>query len=211
MALSPPRSLQPESVEAAKDEAVQDVSQDEIPDTAPKHNYLSAVRNSAKEGARQAAERQSLEEEQESTRRRRLLTAAGVAVACLAVAALLFRFHPGGHGVTKALSMAAAPHTARQLRAVAPRTPLDRLTELANKGDARAELVIGLKYLKGDGIAPNDVQAAQWLRTRGERRRSNCGKSSWSALSVRSWRQGRCRMGRCAGTQLRQHMAIAMR
>jgi TPR repeat protein len=147
----------------AKGEEVREASQEETLEANSKHGYLSAVRNSAKEGARQAAERQSLEEE-EGTRRRRLLTAAGVAVVCLALAGLLFRFHPGAHGVSQAQSMAIAPRAVpQQLHAVVPSTPLDRLTDLANKGNARAELVIGLKYLKGDGIVASDTQAARWL------------------------------------------------
>ena len=150
--------------ESANGENVREASQEEAPEANPKLGYLSAVRNSAKEGARQAAERQSLEEEEESMRRRRLLTAAGVAVVCLALAGLLFRFHPGTHGVSTAQSMAIAPSAMpQQLHAAVPRTPLDRLTDLANKGNARAELVIGLKYLKGDGIVANDTQAARWL------------------------------------------------
>lgn len=129
--------------------------------------YLSAVRNSAKEGARQAAEREFALEEEQNTRRKRLLTAAGVAVACLVVLGVLFRFHPGSHGVPAAQSKAMAPAAVRAAPRMAQmadsRAPLDRLTALANKGDARAELVIGLKYLKGDGIAANDAEAARWL------------------------------------------------
>lgn len=42
-------------------------------------------------------------------------------------------------------------------------SPLDKLTALANSGNAKAELVVGLKYLDGDGIAVNEVDAAKWL------------------------------------------------
>jgi localization factor PodJL len=42
-------------------------------------------------------------------------------------------------------------------------TPLDRLTQLANAGNARAELVVGLKYLDGDGVPVNEANAAKWL------------------------------------------------
>jgi localization factor PodJL len=41
--------------------------------------------------------------------------------------------------------------------------PLDRLTQLANAGNARAELVVGLKYLDGDGVPMNEANAAKWL------------------------------------------------
>lgn len=41
--------------------------------------------------------------------------------------------------------------------------PLDRLTTAANAGNPRAQLIVGLKYLDGDGISANDGEAAKWL------------------------------------------------
>ncbi|MGZ5936844.1 MAG: hypothetical protein ACXWLK_05555 [Rhizomicrobium sp.] len=41
--------------------------------------------------------------------------------------------------------------------------PLDKLTALANSGNAKAELVVGLKYLDGDGVAVSETDAAKWL------------------------------------------------
>jgi len=56
-------------------------------------------------------------------------------------------------------------HGAPTAPAHAPATlsPLDKLTALANAGNAKAELVVGLKYLDGDGVAVNEVDAAKWL------------------------------------------------
>lgn len=127
--------------------------------------YLANVRNLAKEGARQAAERESVEEEEQGARRRKLLMAGGAALVSLAAAAMLFHFHPGDHGVSAAQSKAIAPMTSRAVpgKVQSSRAPLDRLSALAGKGDARAELVIGLKYLKGDGIAANDAEAVRWI------------------------------------------------
>lgn len=42
-----------------------------------------------------------------------------------------------------------------------PAAPLDHLTALANAGNAKAELIVGLKYL--DGVPANDTEAAKWL------------------------------------------------
>ena len=47
-------------------------------------------------------------------------------------------------------------------------TPLDKLTQLANAGNARAELVVGLKYLDGDGVAVSNTDAAKWLERAAE-------------------------------------------
>ncbi len=40
---------------------------------------------------------------------------------------------------------------------------LDRVTALANAGNSRAELIVGLKYLDGEGVPANDKEAAKWL------------------------------------------------
>jgi len=40
---------------------------------------------------------------------------------------------------------------------------LDRLTALANGGNPKAETIVGLKYLNGEGVAVNEAQAFKWL------------------------------------------------
>jgi localization factor PodJL len=40
----------------------------------------------------------------------------------------------------------------------------DRLTALADGGNARAQLLMGLKYLDGNGVAVNETIAAKWLQ-----------------------------------------------
>jgi TPR repeat protein len=169
LAWSPPA----DEPEPAADESTPETDTVAEPDKAsedePRHAYLSAVRSLAKEGARQAAERESVEEAEKEVRRRKVYVAAGVAVACLGVIGLLFKFHPGSHGVSLAQSKISVPVAASAARpplhsaSNGSLAPLDALTARANKGDARAELVIGLKYLSGDGVPANDAQAARWL------------------------------------------------
>jgi len=60
----------------------------------------------------------------------------------------------------------SAPQGASQQTASIP--ALDRLTALANSGNAKAETVVGLKYLNGDGVAVNEAQAAKWLERAAE-------------------------------------------
>ncbi len=140
---------------------------DEAEEENSKHSYLSAVRSLAKEGARQAAERETMFEEERQTRRRRMVAAAGVAIVCLGVIGVLFVFHPGSHGISVAQSRPnpAAVHAARSATHMAL-APLDRLSALAEKGDAPAELLVGLKYLEGGG---NDMLAARWLARAADR------------------------------------------
>jgi localization factor PodJL len=45
---------------------------------------------------------------------------------------------------------------------------LDRLTQLANAGNAKAETIVGLKYLNGEGVPVNEAQAAKWLERAAE-------------------------------------------
>lgn len=42
-------------------------------------------------------------------------------------------------------------------------SPFERLSSLADTGSAKAELLVGLKYLDGDGVSENDAEAAKWL------------------------------------------------
>jgi localization factor PodJL len=45
----------------------------------------------------------------------------------------------------------------------AVQSPIDKLTALANTGDSKGELLLGLKYLDGNGVAVNEAEAARWL------------------------------------------------
>jgi len=121
-----------------------------------KHAYLTAVRGIAKEGARQAAEREAEFEEERARRRRRMMAAAAIAILSLGAAGALFVFRPGSHGVSQAQSK-PAPVASPMHPTLAP---LDRLSALAEKGNAPAELLIGLKYLEG---GHDDALAAHWL------------------------------------------------
>ena len=61
-----------------------------------------------------------------------------------------------------------APSTAAQTPAAPqqiarPMSPLEKLTAQAGQGNAKAELLVGLKYLDGDGAPVNEAEAAKWL------------------------------------------------
>jgi len=63
---------------------------------------------------------------------------------------------------------AAGPQTAAPAGTPGAATPLDRLLSKAKAGDSRAQLVLGLKYLDGDGVAASDSEAVRWLRRAAE-------------------------------------------
>jgi localization factor PodJL len=78
-------------------------------------------------------------------------------------------------------SVAKAPETTNQLMttsiapkaaAALPATPspaaaavsgMQKLVAMANTGDSRAQLLLGLKYLEGNGVAANEAESARWL------------------------------------------------
>ncbi len=71
------------------------------------------------------------------------------------------------HRVPQARSAPPANQGAQQAMQPAPRLnqmpALDRISALASRGNAKAETIIGLKYLDGDGVSVNEVEAAKWL------------------------------------------------
>jgi localization factor PodJL len=63
----------------------------------------------------------------------------------------------------QATAPAAAAPTPSATKPAAAISPTDRLAAAANTGNAKAELLLGLKYLDGDGMAVNEAEAARWL------------------------------------------------
>ena len=76
------------------------------------------------------------------------------------------------HAVPAANSATSPPTTAPAVHAAPTRmattAPIDKLTALATSGNAKAELVVGLKYLDGDGVAVSETDAAKWLERAAE-------------------------------------------
>ncbi|MBV9571096.1 MAG: SEL1-like repeat protein, partial [Alphaproteobacteria bacterium] len=64
------------------------------------------------------------------------------------------RLHPTARNAAVAAPAAAvAP----------PAGPLQKLASLANTGDSKAQLLLGLKHLEGSGTPVNEAEAARWL------------------------------------------------
>ncbi|MBV8978966.1 MAG: SEL1-like repeat protein [Alphaproteobacteria bacterium] len=140
--------------EAVPNEPESRAAEDALSEEAKPH-YLAAVRNLANEGARQAAQRENEIAEERRMRRRRMIVAGGIAATCLVVLGALVAFRPGAHGVSVARSF---PNPAFKHAPVL--APLDRLTQLADRGNADAELLVGLKYLSRTG---QEASALRWL------------------------------------------------
>ena len=111
--------------------------------------------------------------------RRRHYVIAGCAAVLAFVLGAFVAFYVGearGHELAATLAQpkqSQARKTVPRPRKPAPvkvtsAAPLDRLTGLAEAGNPKAELIVGLKYLHGDGAAPDQPMAAQWIRRAAE-------------------------------------------
>jgi localization factor PodJL len=65
-------------------------------------------------------------------------------------------------------SAASALQASASPRQIASMPALDRLSALANAGNPKAEMIVGLKYLDGDGVTVNESEAAKWLERAAE-------------------------------------------
>jgi AcrR family transcriptional regulator len=107
-----------------------------------------------------------------------------VIVACAAIIAFVagafVAFYVGeAQGRTLLVSVTGAAQQQTELKPVrmkfspppvraSTQTPLDHLSSLANAGDAKAELIVGLKYLHGEGVVVSIPEAAKWIRRAAE-------------------------------------------
>ncbi|MFL6688776.1 MAG: hypothetical protein ACJ8IR_01105 [Alphaproteobacteria bacterium] len=64
---------------------------------------------------------------------------------------------------TSVAPKAAAALPAMPAAAAAPVPEMQKLAALANTGDSRAQMLLGLKYLEGNGVAANEAESARWL------------------------------------------------
>jgi localization factor PodJL len=59
--------------------------------------------------------------------------------------------------------IAPAPAAVSAATPAAPASPMQKLASLANTGDAKAQLLLGLDYLEGKGTKVNEAEATRWL------------------------------------------------
>ena len=105
-------------------------------------------------------------------RRGRTLLLAGLAPTAVLVAGFfVYSANMSGVNLTRPAVVTSTAHTPLVLASL-PQTessgPLDRLAASAKSGDAKAELLLGLKYLQGDGRPQDQSQAFHWLQRAAE-------------------------------------------
>lgn len=128
--------------------------------------YLTAARNAAKA----AATLSRIEEDEHSgslTQRTKMLLIAGVALLAM-IAGAVFVLHtlPAKPQAMQfaAISPAMADVGTGTTRIhLSPAAVTSRVAALATRGNVKAEVLTGLNYLNGEGVAKSDVQAAIWL------------------------------------------------
>jgi TPR repeat protein len=140
----------------------------EKPLTAAADTYLSAARRAAQAAAALADMEKT---EKKKTKfppwlsRTNMLVAGGVVVFFVLGAMVSYAI---GQNVGRSTPIRViVPRSALQHKSqpvnTAAITPLDKLSALASTGNPRAELLIGLRYLKGDGSPANKPEAAKWI------------------------------------------------
>lgn len=140
----------------------------EKPLAAAADTYLSAARRAA-QAAAALADMELAEKEKKKTKfppwlnRANMLVAGGIAIFFVLGAMVSYAI---GQNVGRSTPVrVVVPRSALQHKSppTAAITPLDKLSALASTGNPRAELLIGLRYLKGEGGPANKPEAAKWL------------------------------------------------
>ena len=158
----PPVEIAPVEFEPAKPEAAP-----EKPLTAAADSYLSAARRAAQTAAALA----EIEQAEKKTKlpswlNRTNATIAGLVAVFFILGALVS--YAVGENVGRSTPIRiVVPRNAIQHTPVPAKTalatPLDKLSALARAGNPRAELLIGLRYLKGEGVSIDKPEAAKWI------------------------------------------------
>jgi len=158
----PPVEIAPVEFELAQPETAS-----EKPLKAAADTYLSAARRAAQTAAA-LAEMEQAEKEQTKlppwiNRTNGMI--AGLVVVFFILGAMVS--YAVGENVGRSTPIRiVVPRSAIQHKTpakTAATTPLDKLSALAAAGNPRAELLIGLRYLKGEGVAIDKREAAKWI------------------------------------------------
>ncbi|MGN6149598.1 MAG: TetR family transcriptional regulator [Rhizomicrobium sp.] len=140
----------------------------EKPLTAAADTYLSAARRAAKTAAALAEMEQAEKAKQTPVWANRTnMLVAGLILVFFVLGAMVSYAIGENTGrstpIRVVVPRSALQHKSPPAKTAALATPLDKLSALASAGNPRAELLIGLRYLKGDGVAIDKREAAKWI------------------------------------------------
>jgi len=145
---------------------VPDVPEDK-PLTAAADTYLSAARRAAKTAAALAEMEQAEKKSKLPPWANRTNTIIAGIVVLFFVLGPMIAYAVGENIGRSTPVRVVVPKSALQHKSAPAKTalatPLDKLSALAASGNPRAQLLIGLRYLKGDGVAIDKREAAHWI------------------------------------------------
>jgi TPR repeat protein/AcrR family transcriptional regulator len=172
-----PRDLRNHNDDADEDHDTADVEPGEMKEPEPR-TYLYTARRSAQSAAMLAEEAVAGELLRKSKRTKMMLAGVGALVVTLVVAGVILKRVSGvpSAAASQVTQTMATTHMHKHV-ALMPKhlmlaslqakpagvAPLDKLSALANAGKPDAQLMVGLKYLSGDGVPKNDTEAAKWI------------------------------------------------
>ncbi|HEY2035269.1 MAG TPA: TetR family transcriptional regulator [Rhizomicrobium sp.] len=139
----------------------------EKPLTAAADTYLSAARRAAQTAAALAEIEQAEKKAKLPSWMNRTNTIIAGIVAIMFVLGPMVAYATGERLGRATPVRIVVPRGALHHKSAPPKTasaaPLDKLSALAVAGNPRAQLLIGLRYLKGDGVAIDKREAAKWI------------------------------------------------
>jgi TPR repeat protein/AcrR family transcriptional regulator len=159
-------------------------AQGEMLEPEPRKSYLYSARRSAQSAAMLAEGVVAAETKRKTKRTKMLLAGVGALAVTLVIAGVALKRVSSSPVAAASLPMPAMATTHKHVAhmpkhlmfasvqgQVKPASsissvssaPLDKLSALANAGKPDAQLMIGLKYLSGDGVAKNDAEASKWI------------------------------------------------
>ena len=163
----PPTPEEPSDESPPPEQSTDTEKQKQRTSSEAKETFLTAARRAAMAAATLAR----IEDDERSitmTQRTKLMLVAGLALLAM-VAGAVFVLHalPARPATMQFLAVSRA--MVKQIGTGTARIHLSsaavygRVAALAEAGNVKAEVLTGLNYLNGEGVAKNDVQAALWL------------------------------------------------
>lgn len=153
---------------SAPPEPVVAAGEPEKPITSAAETYLTAARRAATAAAQLAEiearpQRSRVAFAKRFSRTQLMIALCGALVFLLVVYGFILRDY-----VTSQAAPAPRPAAAHHVASTAHPTAFQHAVALADRGDVNAELMLGLDYLNGIGVAKAPAQAARWLQLAAE-------------------------------------------
>jgi TPR repeat protein len=145
---------------------------DEVPsdtelETPSSASFLTHARRAAMSAVTSQLDTESIEADAKRRARRNRLIVGGIVAAALVLGGTAIVLRQAGSDAVPTAQMqqhANGQDFQRSTKLTRGASgPIDQLTARAGAGDTQAELIVGLKYLAGEGVSKNESSGAKWI------------------------------------------------